>query len=72
MNLFANRVVNADPLTGAEVRLLSYGIYLMHGGDPAKFDDLTDDDIIAIYITNDILERLRLERVAKMVKGALG
>ena len=72
MNLFANRVVNDDPLTGAEVRLLSCGIYLMHGGDPAKFDDLTDDDIIAIYITNDILERLRLERVAKMVKGALG
>ena len=72
MNLFANRVVNDDPLTGAEVRLLSYGIYLMHGGDPAKFDDLTDDDIIAIYITNDVLERLRLERVAKMGKGALG
>lgn len=71
MNVFANRVVNDDPLTGAEIGMIAYGLYLMHGGDPDKFQDLTEDDIMAIYVTNDILDRLRLTRVAKLVKESL-
>ena len=71
MNVFANRVVNDDPLTGAEIHMMAYGLYLMHGGDPEKFQDLTVDDIMAIYVVNDILDRLRLARVAKLVKESL-
>lgn len=51
---------------------LAYGIYLMHGGNPDNFADMTEDDILTIYVTNDILEKQRMNRVIELIKDMMG
>jgi hypothetical protein len=46
-----------DQMSSDTILLYTYGRYLMNGGDPERFLDLTRDDIQIMYISDALYQR---------------
>ena len=60
-------------MTSEAVQIAAYGIYLMHGGKPQDFEDLTPDDLQVIFTTYTSMQTAAnaelLNGLGKMLKG---
>ncbi len=52
--------------------MYAYGIYLMHGGDPGKFAELTQDEIQILLTTYTGTIKQITDVIFKMLKAMLG
>ena len=55
------------------VEIAAYGIYLMHGGDPKRFDDMSVEDVQTLFTTYTAMQSAHnaelLEGIARIFRG---
>lgn len=56
VRLLENAVLR-DEMSSDTILVYTYGRYLLHGGDPEKFLDLTMDDIQIMYISDALYQK---------------
>lgn len=71
VHLFEDAILR-DNMSSDMVLLYAYGRYLLHGGDPEKFLDLTPDDIQIMYITDVLSQRKNTQDVLSGLTKIIG
>jgi hypothetical protein len=71
VNVLFQAIIRNEDLSEEETMMYVYGLYLMHGGSPEKFDDLTMTDIQLMYVAYLGEQKRNSKEVARRIGKVL-